>query len=262
MDRETSETIVEAFRAMHDGRSVDDIVLDDELNAAFLNTCRLAGAVGSDAEVNWALFNARKTGNLGGVVVPANRQNVNHGDYVHAADIAARHVIDKHCTTLDRILCDPELRRCFDEVALSIAPDVSTYALRKAAMKLRKCRQLKPELVNRIASSWRQDVRRFAADDKEAIDALPQNPGIYLFHDADGYLYIGEAINLRSRVAGHLDHSDRKALARYFWEQGLTGVQVEVHVFSKDSEGARTQSRRAYESELIRERQPRFNVRP
>lgn len=38
--------------------------------------------------------------------------------------------------------------------------------------------------------------------------------------------------------------------------------EVEIHSFGRDSRMQEIRVRRAYESELIRSRQPRFNIRP
>jgi hypothetical protein len=77
-------------------------------------------------------------------------------------------------------------------------------------------------------------------------------PGIYIFRDGTGYLYIGEAGNLRGRVEKHLDHSDRKALAHYLWNNGYKNLWVELHAFRKDSDGDKAAARKAYEADLIR----------
>ena len=38
----------------------------------------------------------------------------------------------------------------------------------------------------------------------DALDSLPEAPGVYLFHDAEGAtLYVGKSINIRNRVASH-----------------------------------------------------------
>jgi hypothetical protein len=58
----------------------------------------------------------------------------------------------------------------------------------------------------------------------------------------------------------HLDYSDRKAVAHYFWEHGIHGFSVELHVFREDSDGRRTKPRNAYEAELIRSRKPKLNI--
>lgn len=184
-----------------------------------------------------------------------------HNSYVHAAEIAARHAEDVHSTSIDRVLCDPSMRKCFDDLATRLAPDVCPYLLRKAALGLRKQRKLKPELVSRM-SERHTKVEKYAAEDLLRNPSLiPQQPGVYIFSDNTGYLYIGQAIDLSTRVRKHLDHSDRKAVARYFWEHGMDNLQVELHSFDKDSDGKWKRYRTAYEASLIASRQPRFNIR-
>ena len=48
----------------------------------------------------------------------------------------------------------------------------------------------------------------------ENVDLIPRKPGIYIFRDSTGYLYIGEAGSLRLRVAQHLDHSEGRTMAK------------------------------------------------
>jgi predicted GIY-YIG superfamily endonuclease len=132
--------------------------------------------------------------------------------------------------------------------------------LRKAALTLRKNRQLRPELIKRVAD-WGSVVTTYTAEQLRADpDLIPRLPGIYIFRDRTGYLYIGEAGNLRGRVEKHLDHSDRKAVAHYLWENGVTGLSVELHAFRRESDGRKANCRRAYEAELIRSRGPRLNI--
>src|SRR5262249_30572346 len=160
----------------------------------------------------------------------------------------------KYGLTIDRVFCHPQYRREFDEITAGIAPGVSNYLLRKAAFKLRKARKLQPELIKRVAN-WGRKVESYPADQLiENLELIPRRPGVYIFSDRSGYLYIGEADNLRIRIAKHLDHSDRRGLARYFWEIGTKDLLVEFHAFDPDSEGKKSPNRRAYESELIRSR--------
>jgi hypothetical protein len=63
-------------------------------------------------------------------------------------------------------------------------------------------------------------------------------------------------------LKSHLDESDRKSLANYLREQGVESISIEIHSFPADSRMKDVTVRRAYESELIRSREPRFNVRP
>src|SRR5207244_1390334 len=114
--------------------------------------------------------------------------------------------------------------------------------------------------IKRVAD-WGTTVWTFPAEElRQAPDLIPRLPGIYIFRDTTGYLYIGEAGNLRGRVEGHLDHSDRKAVAHYLWEHGYQDLSIELHTFREDSAGSQTMPRKAYEADLIRSRKPRLNI--
>jgi hypothetical protein len=253
------DVVRRCFFATHAGHSTDDVVIDDGLNAAFIAACLREVAFASAADLNWELYNLRKQPPGIGKVATVRRRD-NHAGYIHASEIAARHMEDKHGLTIDHVLCNPETRREFDSIAQEIAPGVSTYLLRKAALKLRKNRRLKPELIKRVAD-WGTTVLTHPAEHLRADpELIPRLPGVYIFRDRTGYLYIGEAGNLRGRVEKHLDHSDRKAVARYLWENGHEDLTVEMHAFRRDSEGNKTRPRKAYEAELICSRKPRLNI--
>ena len=96
----------------------------------------------------------------------------------------------------------------------------------------------------------------------ENLDAISEQPGVYIFRDNTGYLYIGQSNNLRTRLTKHLSGSDRKALAKYLGGKDLDRITLEMHVFGPGSPALSTTPREAYESELIRSRKPRFNLAP
>jgi predicted GIY-YIG superfamily endonuclease len=257
---EISEVVKRAFLHTHRGYSTDEVIIRDRLNVAFIQACKRELLFVDEETFNWRLISLRKQGKLGRVT--RRRKHANHEDYLHAAEIAARHVYDKYSKTVDRAFCAPELRRTFDAIAHEVAPDVSNYLLRKAALKLRKNRQLKPELVPRV-TSWGKRVLSFAADRiVNEPNLIPRAPGVYIFRDTSGYLYIGESKNLYLRIRQHLDHSDRKSLAHYFWEKGFRHMTVELHVFDANSGARQRRCRQAYESDLIQARLPRFNLSP
>lgn len=257
---ELNAAVQQAFVATHEGWSADEVILDDELNARFIAECQKLLPEADPAACNWALLTLRKSGRLD-VKATRRRRSANDG-YEYAAEIAARFLYDKYELSIDRVMCDPKLRAEYDRVAQTAAPGVSTYLLRKTAYGLRKARQLEPELVARVAD-WGREVTSHPAEELvKQPDLVPQRPGVYIFRDTTGYLYIGESSELRSRITKHLDHSDRKSLAHYFWEQGIKNVTVELHAFDPDSDAKNKTSRRAYESDLIRSRKPRFNIAP
>ncbi len=258
--RELARVTKAAFLAAHDGWSADEVLLNDKLNAVFLKHCQQEMPDVAAAKFNWTLLNLRKAGKLGATAT--KRRHDRHDEYLHASEIAARFMHDKYELTVDRVLSDPKRRAEFDKVALAVTPDVSPYLLRKAALGLRKARRLKPELVLRVAD-WGKKITKLPAEQIiKKPELVPRNPGIYIFRDATGYLYIGESSSLRTRVTKHLDHSDRKSLAHYLWKNGPKQIIVELHAFDPDSRAKSKTVRRAYESELIRSRKPRFNIAP
>ena len=147
-------------------------------------------------------------------------------------------------------------------MAAQAATGVDGYLLRKAAFALRKSRRLKPELVLRVADWGRQVTTLTASRVLRHPESVPDRPGVYLFRDQTGYLYIGESSNLRDRVTKHVDRSDRQSLASYLFDGNLDSVTIELHAFDPASKAKEKTVRRAYESELIRSREPRFNVAP
>ena len=178
------------------------------------------------------------------------------------AEIAARLVHDRHQVSSDRMMADPELRAEFDQEILAIVPDLDLYSLRKAAFQLRKQRKLKPELIARVAD-WGREIKTISLNElRKEPDQIPAHPGIYIFRDHSGYLYIGQSEDLQQRLKEHLDESSNFSLAKYLEAGGNPKITIEIHAFDPDSRARKTMVRRAYESELISSRKPRFNIQP
>jgi excinuclease ABC subunit C len=90
---------------------------------------------------------------------------------------------------------------------------------------------------------------------KHKLDNLPSTPGVYVFKDAaGGYLYVGKAASLRSRVRSYFQASNSDT--RYFIEhlQGELG-DIETFITATEKEAA------LLEDSLIKQYQPRYNVK-
>ena len=90
---------------------------------------------------------------------------------------------------------------------------------------------------------------------RRKLDSLPNAPGVYLFEARDGtVLYVGKARDLKSRVRSYFQpgRSDLRAfVARLDTELG----DLTTFVVGNAKEAA------LLENELIKERQPRYNVK-
>ncbi len=276
-------TVIAAFTETYDGWSVDEVLLNDDRRAAFLRACfakrslvletdgeappvqppvkeGLPGEIGED-EYCEALLHVRKAGSRLPRSQRRSNERASDADLV-AAEIAARQLQDELDCHTDKILVNAVARAKFDEFAKSLAPNSEPYLLRKAAVQLRKARRLEPELVSRV-TDWRRTIREAPLGELRAtLDAVSDGPGVYIFRDATGYLYIGQAANLRERMKQHLLESDRVALAKYIASSDPQSIQIELHEFESSSPASNTRTRRAYESELIRTRKPRLNLAP
>src|SRR5438105_13878946 len=90
---------------------------------------------------------------------------------------------------------------------------------------------------------------------KQKLDTLPTQPGCYLMKDRAGdVVYVGKAVNLRSRVGQYFQErsGDTRAFIP-FLEDLLSDVEVMITPSEKDAV--------LLENELIKKFRPRFNVK-
>ncbi len=253
------KVVVTAFEQTHDGYSVDEVLLHNQRRQRFIESCRKQDCQENQKKLFTTLMGLRKAGRV--QTNTSKRGEPVPEELDTAAEIAARRMSDEYQVHMDQILCDPDLLQKFDTHASKLAPDVDSYLLRKAAVRLRKRRQLQPELTLQ-ATDWQVDIQEFSLPELASNSAaIPTRPGIYIFRDPTGYLYIGQSHNLRERLTHHVKDSDRERLKAFFDSQGQELITVELHLFRPGSPGETLKQRRAYESELIRSRQPRLNIK-
>jgi excinuclease ABC subunit C len=90
-------------------------------------------------------------------------------------------------------------------------------------------------------------------DLREKIRTLPTQPGVYLYKNAEGeVIYVGKAINLRARVRSYLlASSQANAKTGSLMREA---VDLDYILVGNESEAL------ALETNLIKERRPRFNI--
>ena len=192
--------VIQAFADCHDGFSSDEVILNDKLNEKFIAVCQQQLPDIEMAKFNWTLINCRKAGKLKRIET-SKRNNKSTTRYRVLAEMVSRSMLDQTQQSIDRIFCARETRNQFNQKALEVDPKADLYLVRKAAFQLRKSRRLKPELITRIAD-WGREIAKHSIDElKQDPSVVPALPGIYIFHDSSGYLYIGQSENLRKRLA-------------------------------------------------------------
>ena len=89
----------------------------------------------------------------------------------------------------------------------------------------------------------------------EKIRSLPDAPGVYLFTDAEGaLLYVGKAVSLRKRVQSYFSERDFGYDAERLGAMVAQIAEVEYLLTANELEAL------ILESNLIKERRPRYNI--
>lgn len=243
--------IAEAFRQVHDGYSSDRVVVDDELDAKFLERCRDLGLdEQSDFFLNWMLLDFRKSTKG---MLPKTTKVTKFPDYdcfEFAAELAVRALQRSSGVSLDQVLCDPELRRKFDEIAVKLSAEKLALKLRCAALNLRKTHRLKPGDLHA------RDYELMSAGLVTSLDplAVPIKPGAYVFYGGPRPIFAGESVNLRNRIATHLAVSNGRGLPE--WLDGL-GDTLELRYFA--DEKAKQDIRVGWLNDFINRERPVLN---
>jgi len=91
------------------------------------------------------------------------------------------------------------------------------------------------------------------SDLEKRIESLPASPGVYLFKDDSGkVIYVGKALNLRSRVRAYFNETDPRPQIR-FLRPKIKDIDFMLTDTEKES--------LILENNLIKKYQPRYNLR-
>lgn len=180
--------------------------------------------------------------------------DVSEDEYRFASEMAARFLERKHETTLDHIICDPGIVAEFDAMAERISPGFRPVQYRIAALNVWTNQRVQPEQVSQAV--YPEEVR-VALFSERPTDQIPQRQGLYLLHQANLTLYVGETKDLKVRLAKHGGHAEREGGEHWVWKRGAGHVILEYRVLPQETS---TTIRRALALDLIRSRRPVFNI--
>ncbi len=201
--------VTDVFRDMTSRLPVDYIVTNRAANCEFIARCRAAGAGVSEAELNWALLNARKAGLHRGIQTQLTQRlgqqildRIGYGSEMAARAVQELNVIEQgEVVTLDRILCNPRLRARFDEIAAELAPGGEPEQYRAIALSHRKAGgRASARAMASIVPNLQNAVRRVSF----GTSRFPESPAFYCFYAESTPLFLDYTDNLQSRVEQHL----------------------------------------------------------
>jgi site-specific DNA-methyltransferase (adenine-specific) len=251
--------VIRAFLEVRDGYSADRVVADPELNKKFLDRVRELGATGTDFEVNWMLFNARKNGLLSLPTKTRRFSIAGKDNFEFATEMAICHIqaqLEREMgerISLDKIICDPDLAERFDSVAALLAPDHSPIEYRWVVLGLRKARRLSKKAANIDCPRF----KRLGSATEIRMSRLPIGQGLYVIRTDRLGLYVGETDNLRHRIEHHFESAGGKALLPE-WLFDVRRDDVQLGVLSLDA-NTRHEYRKTLELGCIGKYRPPLN---
>ncbi len=241
-------SMIQAFGEVREGYSADRVILDPQVNRRFLRRCRELGLSGTDYDLNWALINARKKGDLSHLP-KTRRYTVREIDeFEYASELTVRYMQQSKNVSLDQIVCDPALAEEFDTYAARLAPGFSSLQYRWAAFALRKAGRLAKK-VDQIP-----EIEPFGRMKGLKLERIPEVGGLYVFSSSDKLVFASQTDNLRHRLERHLKVSVC-GLPRWLWDVRKEPLELGVAPLP----GMTRSLRQAMELVLVRQWKPVLN---
>lgn len=247
--------LVDAFRRVSDGYSLDRVVADSAFNQRLAEECRRLGLPGEPRIWNRRLFNYRKAGKL--AHIPTEKRTefswARCDPYLFASEIALAEMLRNGCESLDEILCDPRRAEEFDQIARRFADGFTSLEYRWAALKLRK----EAKFARARASVLPKSIPLHNPQPVSELDWLlvPESAGVYVVTDGPRQnIYVGETLRLREQLRRQFG----TASARGVWHQQAATAELHVCTLAADPHPPELL---AYQSRLIRQLDPLLNFR-
>ncbi len=200
LDKDTENGIIDAYKKTSGGYSTDFILCDPEINDKFVDACQKNSLPGDASAWNRMLLRIRKAGKL-----PKSERNhkpfkaAAMDAYSAASEAAMQLLTLDYGLTLDEILCSPVNAAEFDRLAAEFsAEEFTPFEYRWAALAIRKRAKKARSLA--IARDWTDQQLGPAIPLDRLMSSDYEHPGVYVVEDHSQPLYVGETLNIRSRV--------------------------------------------------------------
>lgn len=218
-------SMIQAFGEVREGYSADRVIADPQVNRRFLRRCRELGLSGTDYDLNWALMNARKKGDLSHLP-KTRRYTVREIDeFEYGSEMAVRFLQQERNVSLDRIICDPELAEEFDGYASKLAPGFSPLQYRWGALRIRKAGRLGSKADNVYEVPQLEALGKVAS---LRLGKVSEIGGLYLFSSENERVFLGQTDNLHHRIEKHMEVSASRGLPNWLWNTKKQPLDISV----------------------------------
>jgi len=201
LDEETEKGIIAAYKTACMGHSTDLILCDPDLNQKFTQACKKRSLAGGAYMWNRLLLRIRKAGKLPRSAQARKRLTAAAMDAYSAASEAAMQLLTlEYGLALDDILCSPDWAAEFDQLAAEFADSHTPYEYRWAAMTIRKRAKKSRKTATERSDDWQALKLSRQIPLARCVSEEYEVPGVYVVVDHNGPIYVGETLNLKTRV--------------------------------------------------------------
>ena len=263
---EDDRLIVQAFEEVREGAAPDRILWDRELADKFDERCRALGLSVPAAVLRRHLLNVRKNSKRYaklGIRISSSRKSEPQPSvlprYAHAIEFALVRLRYRYGASIDEILLDPSLGERFEQLALSMAPVLSSAEVRLGALYIRKTRHLakKDKASLReldpavIGKDWSEPIYVSSPQRRSA----PASPGLVELNEDDRCLYVARTEDMAPCVEQLRTGKSLDVLSTPFWTPQHERLSVR-YIAGKKIHGV---SAHRWELRLIAANEPVFN---
>lgn len=214
--------VLEAYRLVHQGWSVETLIVDLDANQSFRDVCQRLGLMGDLRTWNTLLLKLRQAGQL----QPFEPTRQLHFDWeeldscLFASEIALQRCLtDDAADTVLEVFSDPRIAARFDQHVSALAPDAPQLQARWGAVMLdshaREARIRSRSLS--VPETFGKSVTLSELDSAN----VSEGAGIYLLQRPGSPLYVGETLNLPLRL-------QQLQMQQKIWENGVEPVAVSL----------------------------------
>jgi site-specific DNA-methyltransferase (adenine-specific) len=196
-----------------------------------LHRCRELGLSGTDFELNWKLFNARKGSHLTDLPKTKKYTPSRKDEFEFSSEIAIRYIQEQvqnelgDSVSLDKIICNPEYATRFDRIAEQLAPGFSPLEYRWIALRVRKAAGTYAKKAKGIEIPT---FDLFGNSKSVRASRIPTEQGLYFFRCGDDALFVGDTDNLRNRIERHFDVSEHAGLPDWLYNRGIKALTLGI----------------------------------
>jgi hypothetical protein len=260
-DKSRDAAIIEAFKSIHGGYSVDHVLADPALAGRFVALAQELGVNAPPVLINRRLLRIRKAGQLGVKTTVEDRRDLHM--CLIPAELAFAQLTYRHDASYDDLLADPEIGAAFDALALKIGQGGDVVDYRLAALHLRKnIRSRRADEGKKLANFGISDLtprwRALGPIARVRQDEVPEAEGIFALSEPNRYLYLTKYPNMREGVELFRNPAMLAAVGNSFWTPSLDSISLQL-IHRENASGV---TLRLLELKSLEVYRPIFNLLP